>query len=58
MDEDLLLNTTDAEYEADRMDFVSSGFKLRTDSAAFNTGSGNYIFMAFAGRPFKYVRAS
>ena len=58
IDEDLLLNADDAEYEADRMDFVSNGFKLRTTSAAFNASGGTYIFMAFSsGTGFKYGNA-
>ena len=57
IDADLLLDTPDAEYEADRMDFVSNGFKLRTNSAAFNGSSGSYVFMAFAETPFKFATA-
>jgi hypothetical protein len=57
IDEDLVLNGSDAEYEADRMDFVSNGFKLRTTSAAFNASSGTYVFMAFAETPFKFATA-
>jgi hypothetical protein len=56
IDEDLLLNTADAEYEADRMLFLSNGFKLITTSTAFNANGGTYIFMAFSsGTGFKYA---
>jgi len=58
IDMDILLNDYAAEYEADRMDFVSNGFKLRTTSAAFNASGGTYIFMAFSsGTGFKYATA-
>jgi len=40
----------DATYTA--MDFVSNGFKWRTDNTGENVGS--YIFLAFASVPFKY----
>jgi hypothetical protein len=38
------------------MDYLSNGFKLRSNTSASN-GSGNYIFVAFAESPFKYSMA-
>ena len=34
------------------MDFVSNGFKLRTDQTGANQSGGSYIYMAFAENPF------
>ena len=39
------------------LDFLSNGFKVRTTNGDFNTGSSNYIYMAFAENPFKYSLA-
>jgi hypothetical protein len=38
------------------MDYLSNGFKLRSNPSASN-GAGTYIFAAFAESPFKYARA-
>jgi hypothetical protein len=38
-------------------DFTSNGFKVRGTDGAINTGSGLYIYMAFASSPFKYSLA-
>jgi len=38
-------------------DFLSNGFKLRTDFGSVNASGGTYIFAAFAEHPFKYARA-
>jgi hypothetical protein len=35
------------------VDFLSSGMKLRTDSAQINASTGTYIYAAFAENPFK-----
>ena len=44
-------NTSGAESETARADFLSNGFKLRADGSDMN-GSGNtYIYMAFAEAP-------
>ena len=43
----------DATYTA--MDFVSNGFKWRTNNTGENVG--NYIYLAFAETPFKYSNA-
>jgi hypothetical protein len=34
------------------MDFVSNGFKIRTDQTGANQNAGTYIYMAFAEHPF------
>jgi hypothetical protein len=45
--------TVPAETTDDSIDFVSNGFKMRTDSGGFGGGSGiTYIYMAFAENPF------
>ena len=50
-----VVNTSSAESDTvDAVDFLSNGFKLRTNNNAFN-GSYNYIYMAFAEAPFKYA---
>jgi hypothetical protein len=43
-------------YSPPIMDYLSNGFKLRSNPSASN-GSGNYIFVAFAESPFKYSMA-
>ena len=49
----LLPNLNNAE-ETDAIghDFLSNGFKLRTDNATYNEAGGIYIYMAFAENPF------
>jgi hypothetical protein len=39
------------------IDFVSSGFKIRTNSGTVNSSSRTYIYAAFAEIPLKYARA-
>jgi hypothetical protein len=48
----------DQEYSGNgrAIDFVSNGFKLRSNDNALNA-SGTYIFAAFAEAPFKYATA-
>ena len=56
----LFANTNEAELEAPpRLDFLASGFKLRTNPGnGPNTPAGDqFIFAAFAEHPFKYARA-
>ena len=49
----LFANTNAAESTSDNsMDFVSNGFRVRTDTSNYNTSGGTYIFMAFAENPF------
>lgn len=38
-------------------DFLSNGFKVRTNWANLNTSGNTYIYMAFAENPFKYSLA-
>lgn len=38
-------------------DFLSNGFKLRSNATSTNIAGGNYIYMAFAENPFKYSNA-
>jgi hypothetical protein len=40
----------------DQVDFLSNGFKVRSDSVPINL-SDDYIFAAFAEKPFKYASA-
>jgi hypothetical protein len=48
----LKANDTIAEVNGNDIDFLSNGFKIRTDSTYAN-GSGNaIIYMAFAEHPF------
>jgi len=52
VNKELYANTSDAEATADRMDFLSNGFKCRSTSASLNASGGTYIYMAFAENPF------
>lgn len=53
------LDITSAETTGIDIDFLSNGFKVRAAGGfqQVNTSGGDYIFMAFAKRPFKYSRA-
>jgi hypothetical protein len=53
----LYANLTTAEGSGAGLDFLSSGFKIRTTNALCNSSSATYIFMAFAENPFKYALA-
>ncbi len=46
-----------SEYTADRVDFVSNGFKWRHEDHAWNHTGYTYIYLAFAETPFKYSNA-
>jgi len=49
----LLPNVPNVEYtDTIGCDFLSNGFKLRTDNASYNDSGGTYIYMAFAEAPF------
>ncbi len=49
----LFANSSEAESTSDNsMDFVSNGFRVRTDTSNYNTSGGTYIFVAFAENPF------
>ena len=51
MDRVLFANLTNAESDADVLDFCSNGFKLRTTDGGMNGNNGDYVFMAFAQAP-------
>mgnify|MGYP003628071591 FL=1 len=50
----LFANTTAAESNSadNNVDFLSNGFKFRSDTANYNTNGDAYIYMAFAENPF------
>jgi len=50
--EDLQANSSNAENESDRVDFLSNGFKMRNTDIVMNASGGTYIYMAFAEAPF------
>ena len=50
-DAGLKANENNAEEDADRLDFVSNGFKHRSSSGGYNS-SNTFIYMAFAESPF------
>ena len=54
----LELNTNDDEAtNINAVDFLSNGFKLRTDDSMWNGDGNTYIFAAFAETPFKTALA-
>jgi hypothetical protein len=55
--QELLPDSTGAEYTFTRFDILSNGFKGRTTNNASNTSSDTYIYAAFAEAPFNYSRA-
>ncbi len=59
VDNYLLANDSGAEINqaARAVDFLSNGFKLRTDAEFDPNGSGTYVYMAFADQPFKFSNA-
>jgi hypothetical protein len=52
MENILLPNTTQAEFDETSFDFVSNGFKLRQSAGTYNASGGTIIYMAFAEHPF------
>ena len=44
--------STDAEASSAFGDFLSNGFKVRSDGASYNTSGQTFIYMAFAEHPF------
>ena len=50
----LFANLTDVETDStnDAVDFLSNGFKFKSDTANYNTDGDAYIYMAFAEQPF------
>ena len=59
LDESLKINDNASEAEADMLDSISGGFKIRTNDADINNGTGqDYVYMAFADvAPFKFATA-
>ena len=57
-DASLYVNSNSAETTSSSLnvDFLSNGFKLRSNNASYN-GTGTYVYIAFAESPFKYARA-
>jgi hypothetical protein len=54
----LYFNAANAESaEANGIDILSNGFKVRWSDSVINGSGTTYIFMAFAEAPFKYARA-
>ena len=53
----LYANSSGSEMTADRVDFVSNGFKLRHNDWDNNRSGVGYIYIAFAEQPFKYANA-
>ena len=53
-DASVYANTTGAESTSGSLnvDFLSNGFKLRSDNAEYNANGGSYVFIAFADSPF------
>ena len=39
------------------IDFLSNGFKVRTQEAVYNSSGGTFVYMAFATQPFKFSNA-
>ena len=48
----LYANLSNAESSTQEVDFLSNGFKIRTNSGASNSLGDTYIYMAFASNPF------
>ena len=47
----LLPNTSDADQDANALDFLSNGFKNTSTGNDVNASGGNFIYMAFAEQP-------
>ena len=51
-------NASTAETATEAVDFLSNGFKIRSESGAtMNPDGGTFIYAAFAESPFKYSLA-
>ena len=49
-------NTIDAEATHNMLDFVSNGFKIRTNLTSYNGNGNTHLYAAFAEHPFKTAR--
>ena len=58
-DKTLYSNKSDSEYSGSQYykDFLSNGFKARSDNGGHNGNGNTYIYLAFAESPFKNNRA-
>jgi len=52
MENILLPNSANAEFDETSFDFLSNGFKLRQNAATYNDSGDTFIYMAFAEHPF------
>ena len=52
MENILLPNSSNAEFDETSFDFLSNGFKLRQNAATYNDNNDTFIYMAFAEHPF------
>ena len=52
-----LTNAEDTSTSRNGLDFVSNGFKFRSNSSNIMNGSETYLYLAFAESPFKYANA-
>ena len=50
-------NYEESQLAAKNVDFVSNGFKIRTNSSGVNSSGITYIYLAFGETPFKYATA-
>jgi hypothetical protein len=59
VNENLYADLSDSEYSFGNFDYLSNGFKLRSNlsASAHNISGANYIYIAFAEMPFKYANA-
>jgi hypothetical protein len=53
----LWTNFASAESNADAIDLLSNGFKVRNTDTDWNASGATYIYAAFAESPFQYARA-
>ena len=52
VDDQLLADTTDSEFDGSNIDMLSNGFKFRSSGSGEQGNGTNYIYMAFAESPF------
>ena len=45
------LSNAESDFTTGGVEYYSNGFKIRTDSAQYNTSGTTYIYMAFAEFP-------
>jgi hypothetical protein len=52
MENILLPNSANAEFDETSFDFLSNGFKLRQNAATYNDNNDTFVYIAFAEHPF------